>query len=165
MQDVCIFPATKTTRRVEFRADRYGLFLNFYQQNILVAGLSFQFPSWITGNRHHTPGFHGFSYDFEKEYARETAIKVDVLPDGTFLTYNPYQIWTFDMHYAADGTYLGQWQDDAIDGGRLYLSANDVDGVPCVNGKPVAPLSAELRETAEPTSPRWFGRRDYDDAF
>lgn len=165
MQDVCIFPGTKSIRRVEFRADRCGVYLNFYQQGILVAGLSFQLPKWITKSDFIAPGFNLFSYDFEKEYERETAVKVEVLPDGTFLTYNPNHIWTFDMHYAADGTYLGQYQDDAIDGGRLYLSAEHKDGVPCVNGHAIKPLSAELRESAEPTSPRWYGLKDYEDGF
>ena len=164
MQDVCIFPGSNSIRRVDFRADRCGVYLNFYQQGILVAGLSFQFPRWVTKNDFISPGFHLFSYDFEKEYERETAIKVEALPDGTFLTYNPNHIWTFDMHYAADGTYLGQYQDDAYDGGRLYLSAEQIDGFPCVNGKPVGPLSIDVHEIAEPTSPRWYSRADREEA-
>lgn len=166
MQDICVFPGTKSLRQIDFRADRCGLYLNIYQQGILVAGVSFQFPTWLTKNRYISPGFHGFSHDFEEEYKRETAIKVELLPDGTFLTYNPYHVWTFDMHYAADGTYLGQYQDDAMDGGRLYLSAEQIDGQPCVNGKPISPLSGDLRMSAEPTSPKWlkwYNHKDYGD--
>lgn len=165
MQDVCLFPGTNTIHRVEFRADHCGLYFNFYKRRILVAGFSFQFPRWITKRDFIIPGFSFFSYDFKKEYEREMAVKVEVLPDGTFLTYNPNRIWTLEMHYAADGTYLGQYQDDAIDGGRLYCSAEQINGLPCVNEKPIEPLSIELREAAEPSSRVLYNRKDYDDAF
>jgi hypothetical protein len=165
LQDVCIFAGTKTLRRVDFRIDRCGVYLNFYQEGFLVAGLSFQFPAWMTRSYYIKPGISAFSWDFEQVHARETAIKVEKLPDGTYLTYNPYHIWTFDLHYSAEGDYLGQYQDDAYDGGRLYCSAEMIDGNPCVNGKPMAPLSAELRASAEPTSPKWYGKDKYDDVF
>lgn len=160
MQDICIFAGTKSLRQVDFRVDRSGIYFNFYQQGLLVAGISFQFPGWLTKSYYTESGFNAFSWNFEEVHERETAIKVERLPDGSYLTYNPYHIYTFDMHYSADGTYLGQYQDDAYDGGRLYLSAEKVDGKPCVNGKPVQPLTAELRSTAEPSSPIWYKQRE-----
>lgn len=70
------------------------------------------------------------------------ARKIVVYGEG-FMEYDPDDGFTFEMIYDANGKYLGQNQDNIMDGGSIFLSANIIGGVPCVNGKPIAPLTAE----------------------
>lgn len=50
-------------------------------------------------------------------------------------------VW--EMHYDANGVYIGQVQDNYEDSGTIFLEADIVDGMPCVNGIPVDSLSKE----------------------
>lgn len=58
-------------------------------------------------------------------------------------------IFTWIMHYNKDGSYRGQTQSDVMGEGDILLPAEMIDGFPCVNGKPVKPLSAEEMACAE----------------
>lgn len=153
INDVTIIPATSTTRKVTFRIDNAGVYFLFWQEEILAAGVSFQWPQFITKNPHLKPGFTVFSYDFEREYAREHAKVIVKLEDG-FIAYNPNHIFTFELLYDAEGVYVGQNQDDAYDGGILFLGAEISDnGDRCVNGTPIAPLTSE--EMASAVEENW----------
>lgn len=60
-----LLPETSTTRSVWWRADRYGLYLMFFNDNDLMAGMSFQYPECITRSEHIKPGFSMFSWGRE----------------------------------------------------------------------------------------------------
>lgn len=59
------------------------------------------------------------------------------------------EVFTWIMHYDKNGNYVGQTQMDVQGDGNLYLSAEMINGQPCVNGKPVEPLSDEDMRRAE----------------
>lgn len=58
-------------------------------------------------------------------------------------TWDSGHVFTWLMHYNADGTYKGQTQMDVQGDGDLYFSAEIIDGVPCVDGKPARSLTPE----------------------
>lgn len=64
-------------------------------------------------------------------------------------TWDSGDIFTWLMHYNEDGSYKGQTQMDVMGDGDIYLSAEIIDGIPCVNGKPVKSLTAEEMEAAK----------------
>lgn len=73
MIEVTLFPETKITREIEFRADRYGLYLNCCQSKCLVAGISFQWPTWLQrlvngeeSARHLVAGLRIYSWDAQE---------------------------------------------------------------------------------------------------
>lgn len=51
--------------------------------------------------------------------------------------------FSHSMEYDKDGKYRGQWQPNVYDYGDIFISPEIIDGVPCVNGEPVAPLTPE----------------------
>lgn len=58
-------------------------------------------------------------------------------------TWDDGGIFLWQMHYDAAGNYVGQTQENMLnETGPLYFSASyDEDGNPCVDGRPVKPLS------------------------
>ena len=56
-------------------------------------------------------------------------------------TWESHGLFTWEMKYDIDGVYIGQIQDDMVEGGIVFLRATNIDGVPCVNGKPVPQLT------------------------
>jgi hypothetical protein len=81
--------------------------------------------------------------------------------DG-FIKYDPEEVCTFELLYDKDGIYRGQNQDNVMDAGTLFIGAEMINGVPCVNGKPMKPLtSEEMAQAAEYQAAidRQFGRR------
>lgn len=63
----------KHIRKLSFRADRYDLYFLCYQEDCLVAGISFQYPAWIQKRingdfaaMHLVPGLSLFSWDAEE---------------------------------------------------------------------------------------------------
>ena len=58
-----IIPETKFTRAVTFRADKFGLYLLFWQDNYLAAGMVIQYPS---KNPHFNVGYFGYSLTTEQ---------------------------------------------------------------------------------------------------
>lgn len=144
IRDVTIIPETSTTRKVTFRIDSAGIYLLFWQQSEMVAGVSFQ---WPFRNRFIKPGFGLFSWDYEELYARSHA-RVIVKTEEGFITYNPYDLFTFELVYNKEGEYIGQIQDDVYDGGKLFLSATIVDGKPCVDNHVMQPLTSKDMDCA-----------------
>lgn len=71
--------------------------------------------------------------------------------DG-FIKFDPENDYTFEMLFDSSGAYRGQTQDDFFDGGTVFISAENIDGVPCVNGTPIPPLTTE--EMAEALAQR-----------
>lgn len=63
-----LFPETKTTRSVWWRADRYGLYLMFFNGDRLRAGVAVQYPVVISGNRNFKPGFGLWSWGEDQPY-------------------------------------------------------------------------------------------------
>lgn len=62
-----LLPQTKVTRAVTFRLDRVGAYLLFWENSMMVAGLTFQLPEFITGNPHYTPGFSSWSLTLPRD--------------------------------------------------------------------------------------------------
>jgi len=69
MREYTLFRETRTTRKVTFRADRYGLYLLCWERGCLAAGVSYQWPNWLQRKvngedaaRHLNPGLSGFSW-------------------------------------------------------------------------------------------------------
>lgn len=59
--------------------------------------------------------------------------------------------FTWEKHYDLNGNYIGQMQanvyaDGVSEPDDIFLSATIIDGKPCVNGTPVAPLTKEQLE-------------------
>lgn len=73
--------------------------------------------------------------------------RIAVYGDG-FIKYDTDESITFEMLYDADGQYRGQNQDNMIEAGTIFLSAQMINGLPCVNGRPVAPLTEEQMAAA-----------------
>lgn len=61
-----LFRETRTTRRIDFRLDNYGIYFLAYQAGDMVAGVSYQFPEWFTKNEYLVPGLSGFSWDAQE---------------------------------------------------------------------------------------------------
>ena len=57
-------------------------------------------------------------------------------------------LFTWIMHYDANGVYRGQTQSDVMGEGDIFIGPEIIDGVPCVNGEPVVPLSQEQMAAA-----------------
>lgn len=51
--------------------------------------------------------------------------------------------FTFEMIYDQSGAYIGQYQDDVLGYGTIFLGAEIIDGLPCVNRKPIPNLTPE----------------------
>lgn len=56
---------------------------------------------------------------------------------------------TFVLYYDQHGNYLGQVQDLVDGDGTIFLAAEIVDGVPCVDGEPMTPMSEEEMARAQ----------------
>ena len=72
---------------------------------------------------------------------RENSGELYKTTDG--YTWDHGGIFLWQMHYDKAGNYVGQTQENMLDEtGPLYFSASyDADGNPCVEGRPVKPLS------------------------
>jgi hypothetical protein len=57
-------------------------------------------------------------------------------------------IFTWEMHYNEKGEYIGQVQSDVYSEGEIFLSPEYINGLPCVNGKPVTALTANEMKNA-----------------
>jgi len=149
INDVTIIPETSTTRQVTFRFEaKYGVYLLFWQQGEMVAGMSIQWPEFITGSRFFKPGISIFSHDAQEIIDRRNERAI-VKAGDRYKVFNPWELYTFDMVYDLEGNYIGQIQDNAFEEGTIFLSADMIDGKPCVDGKPIPPLTKEKMEQAD----------------
>lgn len=64
-QGFCFLRETSFSRAVSLRFNRAGVYLLVWQGEQLVAGLTFQYPEFITGNEHYLPGFTSFNWDYD----------------------------------------------------------------------------------------------------
>jgi hypothetical protein len=68
---------------------------------------------------------------------------------GDKIIHDKSGVFTFEMHYDLQGKYIGQLQTNMLDtfdtGGPddLFFKAEIIDGLPCVNGKPIPDLTSE----------------------
>lgn len=67
--NLVLFRERRTLRQVEFRIDRYGIYLLFSQEGYLVAGVSYQYPEFLTKNQHLVPGLSVWSWDAQDRIA------------------------------------------------------------------------------------------------
>lgn len=71
--EVTLIPETKTLRHVILRIDYYGIYFLCEQEGNLVAGVSYQWPTFIQRHvngedaaMHLVPGLSGFSWDAQE---------------------------------------------------------------------------------------------------
>lgn len=78
--------------------------------------------------------------------------KIIELRGNRFYRYDTDDVFTFETIFNSDGEYIGQNQDDVMDGGILFIGAEIIDSKPCVNGEPIAPLTKEEMDAAKAAS-------------
>lgn len=68
-RDHIIFKGSNTLRKITIRIDTYGIYLLFWEQEDMKAGITYQYPEWYqrikNGNLaaiHIKPGFSIFSW-------------------------------------------------------------------------------------------------------
>lgn len=71
--------------------------------------------------------------------------------DGYIWDRSDQTLSDFVMHYDGKGEYVGQTQENMIDDQppSFFFRPEIIDGKPCVNGKPVMPLTKEQMESAQ----------------
>lgn len=62
--DRTLFKGSKTLRRIDFRIDTQGVYLLFYQGDVLAAGISYQYH-W-NKSIHLVPGWSFFSWNAQR---------------------------------------------------------------------------------------------------
>ena len=65
-----------------------------------------------------------------------------------FTVSQPDVSYTFEMIYDQSGAYLGQYQDDVLGDGTIFIRAEMIDGLPCVNGRPIPNLTQDEMASA-----------------